>query len=274
MSKCYVENLAMIVTDKCNLDCAHCLRGSKCNRDMSDEVVESTLGQIRSIGNLAINGGEPTMAIHVIEKIIDYVIDKSIKLQEFTITINGTIYSEKLLELLETINEYIGDEGINTLIAISLDRYHIDAATKLGILEELYENIDRYRESKFFYGYRNTDKKLFREGRASNLSEKESVPLRPMKPVITYMNIDNNRKLDLEHGVFCVGPIVTINPLGIITECDASIEHQEFLYNYGNVIDTTIEEAMLKREHILVKRPMKFKKENYKEYKKYQTYNK
>lgn len=61
MEKCYVENLAMIVTDRCNLDCAHCLRGKKCNRDMSDEVLESTLSQIRSIGNLAINGREHTL---------------------------------------------------------------------------------------------------------------------------------------------------------------------------------------------------------------------
>ena len=61
MQKCYVENLEMIITDRCNLDCAHCLRGKKCNRDMSDEVVESTLSQIRSICNLAINGGEHTL---------------------------------------------------------------------------------------------------------------------------------------------------------------------------------------------------------------------
>ena len=135
MEKCYVENLAMIITDRCNMDCAHCLRGKKCNRDMNDEVVHSTLDQIRSIGNLAINGGEPTLAIEVIEKIINYVIDKRIKLREFTVTINGTIYSEKLLELLDTINEYIGDEGINSLVAISLDRYHITEVERLKITE-------------------------------------------------------------------------------------------------------------------------------------------
>ena len=147
MEKCYVENLAMIITDRCNLDCAHCLRGKKCNRDMSDEVVHSTLDQIRSIGNLAINGGEPTLAIEVIEKIINYVIDKRIKLREFTVTINGTIYSEKLLELLDTINEYIGDEGINSLVAISLDRYHITEVERLKITEEFNENLRRYSES-------------------------------------------------------------------------------------------------------------------------------
>ena len=71
MEKIYVENLAMIITDRCNLDCAHCLRGCKRNIDMSDEIIEATLGQIRSIGNLAINGGEPALVIDKIEKLLN-----------------------------------------------------------------------------------------------------------------------------------------------------------------------------------------------------------
>ena len=220
MSNIYVENLAMIITDRCNLDCAHCLRGCKRNKDMSDEVVGATLGQVRSIGNLAINGGEPMLVLDKIEKIINYVIEKQIKLQQFTMTTNGTIYSDKLLELLDTINHYIGDDDVNALLAISLDNYHIDSVKKLGIIDEFSENLRKYSESKHFYGWRNTDKKLFREGNAALFDEKDTVPIRPMKPVITYMNIDNHRKFDLERGVFCVGPIIAISPTGLITECD------------------------------------------------------
>ena len=29
MKKCSIQNLGMIVTHKCNLDCAHCLMGKK-----------------------------------------------------------------------------------------------------------------------------------------------------------------------------------------------------------------------------------------------------
>lgn len=274
MSNIYVENLAMIITDRCNLDCAHCLRGCKRNIDMSDEVIEATLGQVRSIGNLAINGGEPMLVLDKIEKIINYVIEKHIKLQQFTITINGTIYSEKLLELLDTINQYIGEDDINSLLAISLDDYHLDAVQRLGIFEQFHENLRRYKESKHFYGWRDTDKKLFREGYAVDLDEKYTVPIRPMKPVITYMNVDNYRKFDLKHGVFCVGPIIAISPKGIITECDASIEHQDTIYNYGNVLEESIMDSTLKREYTLIKRPRRFRKEAYKEYEKYQNYDK
>ena len=274
MEKIYVDSLAMIVTDRCNLDCAHCLRGCKRNLDMSDEVIDATLGQIRSIGNLAINGGEPLLVIEKIEKIINYVVEKHIKLREFTITLNGTIYSEKLLELLDYINDYIGDEGINSLLAISLDDYHLDAVQRLGIFEQFRENLQRYSESKHFYGWRDTDKKLFREGFAVDLDEKYTVPIRPMKPIITYMNVDKHRKFGLKHGVFCVGPIIAISPGGIITECDASIEHQETIFNYGNVLEESIKESTLHRDHTLVLKPRKFQKEVFKEYKKYQTYDK
>ena len=88
------------------------------------------------------------------------------------------------------------------------------------------------------------------------------------------MNIDNYRKFDLKHGVFCVGPIIAISPKGIITECDASIEHQDTIYNYGNVLNESIMDSTLRREYTLVKRPKKFRAEVYKEYEKYQTYNK
>ena len=89
---------------------------------------------------------------------------------------------------------------------------------------------------------------------------------------ITYVGKKN--KLDIENGFCNIGTLVTINTEWIITECDASIEHQETIYKYGNVLTTSIQESTLGREHTLIKRPAKFRKEAYKEYKRYQTYNK
>lgn len=52
---------------------------------------------------------------------------------------------------------------------------------------------------------------------------------------ITYVGKKN--KLDIENGFCNIGPLVTINTEGIITECDASNEHQKTLYNYDNVLN-------------------------------------
>ncbi len=271
MNKCYIQNLALIVTNKCNLDCSHCLRGAKNNNCMSDKVIEATLDQVSTVGNLAINGGEPTLVLDRLEKIISYVIEKHILLDEFTITINGTIYSEILLELLDEINRYIGSKNICALLAIFLDKYHFDEITKLGIQKEFLENIRKYQESKYFYGYRNTKQKLFREGYATRLDDKLTVPLRPIKPLITY--VGKNKRFDRENGLCNIGPLVTINPEGIITECDSSIENQESLYNYGNVLTDSIEDVILKRGELVLK-PKKFERASSRLLKKYWTYNK
>lgn len=270
MGKCYIQNLALIVTNKCNLDCSHCLRGAKNNNCMSDSVIESTLDQVNGVGNLAINGGEPTLVLDRLEKIISYVIERHIIIDEFTITINGTMYSEQLLELLDEINRYIGSDGISALLAISLDKYHLEEIKKIGIQKEFLENLKRYQESKYFYGYRNIKQKLFREGYATSLDEKLTVPLRPIKPLITY--VGKTKKFDRKNGLCNIGPLVTINPDGIITECDASIENQEKLYNYGNVLNSSIEEIILEKGELVLK-PKKFERAANRSLKKYWTYN-
>lgn len=271
MGKCYIQNLSMIITNKCNLDCSHCSRGTKNNNCMSDSVIEATLDQINVVGNLSINGGEPTLAIDRIEKIISYIIEKHVLIDEFTITINGTIYSKQLLELLDEINRYIGSNNINALLAISLDRYHLDEIAKLKIQKEFFENLKKYQESKYYYGFRNIKQKMFREGNATSLDEKLTVPLRPIKPLITY--VGKNKKFDKENGLCNIGPVVSINPEGIITEPDASIENQEKLYNYGNILTDSIEEVILEKGELILK-PKKFVRSTNRLLKKYRTYNK
>lgn len=44
MNKISVQNLGMIITERCNLNCDHCLRGKCTNKVMSDDVITATLG--------------------------------------------------------------------------------------------------------------------------------------------------------------------------------------------------------------------------------------
>ena len=266
MKKYYLQRLALIITEKCNLDCAHCVRGKKCNKDISDEIIEKTFEQVDLVGCVAINGGEPTLVIDKIEKIIDSIIKRQIKLEQFTITINGTIYSEELLRLLDEIDRYIGDDTVSSLFAISLDNYHIDEMKKLGILENFIDNYKRYKKSKHFYGTREIDFKLFREGNAENLDESITVPLRPMQQYVSY--VDSKRYGD----VCCIGPLVTVNVDGIVTECDASNVNQRSIYNYGNILDDSIENIVLSNGALVVPYK-KYEKITYKTLKKYWSYN-
>ena len=274
MKKVSIQNLGMIVTNKCNLDCAHCMRGCKNSKDMTKEVIDASLNQIIDIGNLCICGGEPTMALDTIENIFNYIIDNRILLDNVSITINGTIYSPEFLKLLDYINEYIfkitNNNGV--IFDISYDDYHKQELVRLKLLQKYIENVRRYTKSEYFYELRklNPHLKLFREGNAEYLDESLTVNLRPDEIFVTY--VDNRAKFDRENGLCNIGPLITVNPDGIITECDSSILHQETIYNYGNVFDNSIEEVALKRGLVLT--PRKWNKACKKEVKKVTSYNK
>lgn len=262
MKKCYVQNLEMIVTNNCNLDCKHCLRGKKNNDCMSFDVIKATLEQVCYIGVLNIGGGEPILALEQMEKIISFIIDNKILLDYFTVTINGTIYSEEFLKLLDKINNYHIE---HVSFAISLDDYHVEELEKRNLREAFIENAKKYQESKYFFGFRDIDYKLFREGNAVNLDKKLTTPLKLLKPVLTYIG---EKDFDRENGICNIGPMIVVNPYGTLTECNASIEHQETIYNYGNVLTSSIEESCIQMGSRILT-PKRFQKVTEKELKKY-----
>lgn len=269
MNKVYIQNLGMIVTNDCNLNCEHCLRGCKSNKKMSKEVIESTLNQLRAIGNLILCGGEPTLALDVIKKIFSYISDNKILVHQISTTINGTNYSLEFLRLLESISNYL---PVNKVIfTISYDTYHLRELKRLNIMKNYLENMKRYSESKYFYGLRTLedDLKLFREGNAENLNKDQTINLKPIDLVITYADkfLNFDRK-----GLCNIGPMMAVNTNGIITEENSSTVHQEILYNYGNVFDDSFEEVALKRGRII--KPRQWNRKTNKIIQKYVTYNK
>lgn len=262
--------LGMVATTRCNLNCDHCLEGKRPYLDMSDEIIEATLDQTTYASTISICGGENTLVLNRLEKIINCIIEKRINLDELTITINGTIYSPELLSLLEEIDNYIGEDVVNALFFISLDKFHLSEMKRLNMFEEFKENLIRYKESKYFGGTRDLTFPLFREGNAENLPKSITVPLRPPKNYITYLNKEG--KFD-KNGICMIGPLISVNTNGTITECDASYINQETKYNYGNVLNDTFEDAALKNGARILK-PNKFLRSCYKEWDRFCTYKK
>lgn len=254
MNKLFVQNLCLIVTERCNLNCAHCMRGKCSNKVMADKVIEATLGQFYHIQNLSICGGEITMALDTLEKIFSYVIDNNIIVEMVTMVINVTIYSDDFLKMLDYMSSYINNKKMKELSAnfvISKDMYHFNEIERLGKVREYFENVEKYKNSKHFNGFQELQGQLFREGNAENLDLTLTVPMIPMTPQVTYIGEFN--KFDMENGTCNIGPLVCVNFDGTITECDASIFHQNSIYNYGNVLSDSIEEVTLKRGNLILK---------------------
>ena len=78
MENLYVQNLSILLTDNCNFNCAHCMRGPGKGCFISDTTIENIFNQIPMIDNLCFNGGEGFLALNRIEKIIETIIKKEI----------------------------------------------------------------------------------------------------------------------------------------------------------------------------------------------------
>lgn len=270
----HIFNLGLIVTEQCNLNCGHCMRGCSSNSKMSDEVINATLDQISSIGSLSLSGGEPLFAVEQIDKIFKRIIQNRIYVKEINITTNGTIYSDEFMSIVNYMDEYLRatTKGAKNsfYIAVSNDIYHEQELKRLNLEKVYLENIKKYAQTKYFVGLQVLSMKPFSEGNASLLDKSLTVPLRPMKTYITYTN--DGKKYDRD-GICNIGSLVAVNVDGTVTECDASIINQRNKYNYGNVLDDSIEDIMLKKATLVLK-PKRFEILVEKERKRFLTYNK
>lgn len=269
MDRIYVQNLGLFVTEKCNLDCAHCCRGGCSNKNVSDEVISSTFDQIGLIGSLSICGGEPTLAVERIEKIFSYILDHKITLERVYMFINGTKYSEELLRLFREMNDYI------TIIkkipryqrtcafGISSDQFHVDSIVERGLFDEYLNNCMMYSESPYFDNIIELQYPIFSEGYATNLPNSLTIPLRKMGFIMA------NRIINSYSDKICyIGPVVTVNVDGIVTECDASWKHQRIKYNYGNILNDNIIDIM-KKNNVKSVNPTEFAERSNRLIKKY-----
>lgn len=224
---------------------------------MNDDVIEAALAQFKYIENLTICGGEPTLSLDRMEKVFSYILENKIFVYRVQTIINGTVYSEEFLRLLDEMEKYLNyrkREEVKAIFAISYDKYHSEELERLNLVKQYVENVKKYAESPFFAGFQILGRKVFCEGNAENLASNLTVSMKPMSAIMTYVGrkyIGNWCKLDRKNGLCYVGPVITVAPDGMITECDASIEHQQALYNYGNVLNDSIEDVTLCRARIL-----------------------
>ena len=241
MKTIFVQNLALMVTDKCNFNCRHCMRGTPTGLTISDDTIENTFNKIHIIGNVAFTGGEPLLAVDRMRQALSTMKRKKIIFDQFGFISNGTLYDEQLIkELFDEYEEYskqfaagfgnseLSENNTHGYIHLSWDEYHQEQLTllrqqNLNLYKEYVERIELLTHSKYFRGIAGLNGPLFDEGHAKNLDVKKT-PLKAIKKYFTEAD-----------GITYLGPIIGILPDGIITECDGSDDSLRTQYNYGNI---------------------------------------
>ena len=103
-----IYNLLFEVTRRCNLKCAHCMRGDSENINLSKKHVDAffELNKIRYIYSLDFSGGEPTLNPNIIAYTIDKIINEKIPVSKIGLVTNGQVYSEIIAEAFAKFTDY------------------------------------------------------------------------------------------------------------------------------------------------------------------------
>ncbi len=164
----FFDSLAVEVTRRCNMHCAHCLRGEAENKDISYEVMDALLRHVDGIGVVTFTGGEPSLNCRAIDQFRELCLKYDIPVNGFYIVTNGKENVEELaVASLRWYSYCAKQEDIEICgLALSDDQFHEDIPN---------ENIMLLKGLSYF---REEDKRtdwdrvnLINEGRAEDLFE-------------------------------------------------------------------------------------------------------
>ncbi len=255
--KFILHDLAFETTRRCNLHCAHCMRGTSQNIDLTSEVIDAFFdnNEFERIDHICFSGGEPTLNPAIIIYTIDKIIRENIDVRDIAMVTNGQIFVPELVEAFHRFNEYRNsciiksiarEDGIiselgrcivdsnmdnHVRITFSTDRFHEDINSEV---ERRYmESGKGLKITKFAVG----DDDIYKTGFSTfgQSFEYQLPSLRYTKEPDAYFILDNiymtsNGYLTSEGN----GQYVDMDHMNMGHVSDTSIE--EALVNYGQAI--------------------------------------
>lgn len=206
----FVGNLCLEVTRRCNMGCAHCLRGNAEDLDMSHETIEQVLGQVDVIGQVAFTGGEPSLNVDAIRYFFAQARKYGKLPRSFFVATNGKANQEELaIELLKQYPDMEEQEFCG--VALSIDEWHDPQDYGQSILRGLSFYSDCKEKPD---GY-----SLIPEGRAARLKIDQEKMIQP-----TSAHIVLSGNSDPDAGAIEVEMLYVAADGKIVGNCDMSYE--------------------------------------------------
>lgn len=128
MRELYIKNLCIEITRRCNMRCAHCMRGDAESVDISLKHISNLLRHVRHIHHFNITGGEPSLNVRAIRHILGRVRAYGITVNDFYIVTNGaaTSRSGEFIAACAALYEYQEEKEQDSghMLEMSDDRFH------------------------------------------------------------------------------------------------------------------------------------------------------
>ncbi len=246
----FCVDLELILTQKCNLACAHCMRGECSNKEIDESVLDATFSKFAYIDNLALGGGEIALAPQKIREVTKYLKKHGTIVHHCNFTSNGTVVNEETLYALKELYDYVvscdnkpqlfssepGQKDVPMFVCFSFDNYHLEQMVKKGITTEyLFDNIAKYQKvfgTKAIECRLECDIDVYDAGRAKFLEGNvRKVPIDIITNAkVPFTNINNKAIL--------LGNVVCISCDGEIIPTNIPFA-EEKIYSYGNIKTST-----------------------------------
>lgn len=122
MKRYKYSGIILEITRRCNLKCEHCIRGEQQNLDLTDVVINRLFDNLEECKLLNLTGGEPLLAIDIIEYLVDEIIRRNIKIETINLVTNGTIKDRRIVDILARFCD--SAEERKAMLRISTDSFH------------------------------------------------------------------------------------------------------------------------------------------------------
>ncbi len=247
-----IKELELILTQKCNLACEHCMRGNATDKEISSKVFDSIFSKVKYVDNLALGGGEPSLVPHKVRELTASLKKHNVIVKHVNFTTNGLSVSNQFLEALLELKEYIEsqsdkdclfepinkDDSLEPIYAcFSFDDYHmLQIINNIGdgsfeSLNIIYQNVAKYYNAlgeNAIVCRTSSDVDVYDVGRAQNLNDDEQhkVLLPEAKNVLFPYMIGNKYAV--------IGGVVTVSCDGEIIPPNISYNDEKLL-SFGNI---------------------------------------
>lgn len=241
----YTPILAIEITRKCNLRCAHCMREEAENVSVSMDLVSKLFDELIIADMLVISGGEPFLCYDEIKALCELKKQKCVKIPSVTIVTNGTVYDERIYKLLEENFE-------DVKVDISLDLFHRDSIDDIyrdgykstnprlqpRCYDDILDNITLHSDNTHFRGFIGDPRNIVDMGRAVD-TVYSKVQFEPLCYFWTDLSWCIN-----SGNLIGVGPRIYMDTLGYITEGNSSYDVREEM-SIGNIRFKNLSELVL-----------------------------
>lgn len=159
-----IHDIVICITNKCNIKCGHCLRGSASNIMMDDKILKESINFINYYepASVTISGGEPLLNQKAMTMLLSKVANQD---THFYIKTNGTIIPSTDLFLAISDLNFKYDYPISFVVSNS--NYHIQACR--GINRRFKDLIDmKVFGKEFAYVEETSNFSLIPQGRAKS----------------------------------------------------------------------------------------------------------